>query len=200
MYAILKVFISLHTWCVSQSLVWSPTLFPWKPFHTEWNRIHNSVLEFMQETSWKRLGGDAERHLISNKIRAAESWPYIYIISSKCSTSRNLVLRSHLAQWNTSIIDYFTHSVLIPWCNNVPTQEIPHHEMNKHSVLMEMVHNDSANIHSLTHRGRDKMAVISQTTFFSNVFSWMVKGESLFKSHWNMFTGVQSITNQHCFI
>ena len=50
----------------------------------------------------------------------------------------------------------------------------------------------------LTHWGRDKMAVISQTTF-SNVFSSMKMCEFRLKFHWSLFPRVQSKKFKHWF-
>ena len=50
---------------------------------------------------------------------------------------------------------------------------------------------------SLTHSGWDKMAPISQTTFWS-AFSWIEIYKFKFKFHWILFTGVQITIFQHC--
>ena len=50
----------------------------------------------------------------------------------------------------------------------------------------------------LTHRGRDKMDAISQTTF-SSAFSSMKMVVFWLNFHWNMFTRVQLIIIQHWF-
>ena len=50
----------------------------------------------------------------------------------------------------------------------------------------------------LTHLLRDKMAVISQTTF-SNAFSWMKKFEFWLKFHWSLFLRVQLTITKHWF-
>ena len=60
------------------------------------------------------------------------------------------------------------------WCN---TDHIVRSKYRTKSILCP-----NQLIHVLTHWGRDKMIVISQTTF-SNAFSWTEKCESLFKSH-----------------
>ena len=49
-----------------------------------------------------------------------------------------------------------------------------------------------------THWGRDKMDVISQTTF-SNEFSWMKIFERQLKFHWSLFLRVQLAISQHWF-
>ena len=51
---------------------------------------------------------------------------------------------------------------------------------------------------NLTHWGRDKMAVIFQTTF-SNGFSWMKMYEFRLTFHWSLFLGVQLTIFQHWF-
>ena len=48
----------------------------------------------------------------------------------------------------------------------------------------------------LTHWGRDKMAVISQT-ILSNAFYWMKIFEFRLKFHWSLFLRVQSTIFQH---
>ena len=53
-------------------------------------------------------------------------------------------------------------------------------------------------IHSLTHWGRDKMDVISQTTC-SSAFSWMKILEFRLKFHWSLFLRVQLTIFQHWF-
>ena len=50
----------------------------------------------------------------------------------------------------------------------------------------------------LTHRGRDKMDAISQTTCSSG-FYWMKMFEFRLKFHWSLFLRVQSTIIQHCF-
>ena len=50
----------------------------------------------------------------------------------------------------------------------------------------------------LTHWGRDKMDVISQTTF-SNAFSWMKMYYFQLKFHWSLFLWVQLTIFQHWF-
>ena len=45
-------------------------------------------------------------------------------------------------------------------------------------------------LHVLTHRGRDKMAAVPQTTF-SNAFSWMKMFKFRLKFHWSLFARVQ---------
>ena len=50
----------------------------------------------------------------------------------------------------------------------------------------------------LTHWGRNKMDVISQTTF-SNAFSWMKTNEFRFRFHWSLFLRVQLTIFQHWF-
>ena len=50
----------------------------------------------------------------------------------------------------------------------------------------------------LTHRGRDKMDAISQTTC-SSAFSWMKRFEFRLKFHWTLFPRVQLTIIQHCF-
>ena len=50
----------------------------------------------------------------------------------------------------------------------------------------------------LTHWGRDKMAVISQTTF-SNAFSWMKMYEFRLRVHWSLFLSVQIKILHHWF-
>ena len=50
----------------------------------------------------------------------------------------------------------------------------------------------------LTHRGRDKMATIFQTTF-SNGFSWMKMYEFLLEFHWSLFSRVQLTIFHYCF-
>ena len=50
----------------------------------------------------------------------------------------------------------------------------------------------------LTHWGRDKMDVISQTTF-SSAFSWMKIFEFRLKFHWSLFLRVQLTIFQHWF-
>ena len=49
---------------------------------------------------------------------------------------------------------------------------------------------------NLTHWGRDKMDVISQTTF-SNAFSWMKMFELWLKFHWSLLPKVQLTISQH---
>ena len=48
----------------------------------------------------------------------------------------------------------------------------------------------------LAHWGRDKMAAISQTTFW-NRFSWIRMYEFRFKFHWSLLLGAQLIIFQH---
>ena len=50
----------------------------------------------------------------------------------------------------------------------------------------------------LTHRGRDKMAAISQTTL-SSAFSWMEMFEFRLKFQWSLFIRVESTIFQHWF-
>ena len=50
----------------------------------------------------------------------------------------------------------------------------------------------------LTHRGRDKMATISQMTF-SVAFSWMKIYKFWLKFHWSLFLGFKSTIFQHWF-
>ena len=50
----------------------------------------------------------------------------------------------------------------------------------------------------LTHRGRDKMDAISQTTF-SSTFSWMKTFEFRLKFHWSLFLRVELTIFQHWF-
>ena len=50
----------------------------------------------------------------------------------------------------------------------------------------------------LTHRGRDKMATVSQTTL-SNAFSWMKMLEFRLRFHWSLFLRVQLTIFQHWF-
>ena len=50
----------------------------------------------------------------------------------------------------------------------------------------------------LTHWGRDKMAVVSQTTL-SNAFSWMKMLEFRWRFHWSLFLRVQLTIFQHWF-
>ena len=49
----------------------------------------------------------------------------------------------------------------------------------------------------LTHRGRDNMAAISQTTL-SNAFSYMKMSYFRLKFHWSLFVRVQLTIIQHC--
>ena len=51
---------------------------------------------------------------------------------------------------------------------------------------------------SLTHWGRDKMVVISQTTF-SNAFYWMKMYEFRLRFHWSLFLNVQLTIFHHWF-
>ena len=48
----------------------------------------------------------------------------------------------------------------------------------------------------LTHWGRDKLALISQTTFW-NVFSWMKMYEYCLGFHWSLFLGFELTIFQH---
>ena len=50
----------------------------------------------------------------------------------------------------------------------------------------------------LTHRGRDNMAAISQTTL-SNAFSWMKMLQYRLNFHWSLFPSVQLTISQHWF-
>ena len=50
----------------------------------------------------------------------------------------------------------------------------------------------------LTHRGRDKMDTISQTTF-STAISWMKMFEFRLKFHWSLFPRIQLTIFQHWF-
>ena len=56
----------------------------------------------------------------------------------------------------------------------------------------------SPGIDGLTHWGRGKMAVISQTTL-SSAFSWDKLSEFQLKFHWPLFPRVQLTIFQHCF-
>ena len=49
----------------------------------------------------------------------------------------------------------------------------------------------------ITHRGRDKTAVIFQTTF-SNAFCWMKIYEFRLRFHWSLFLMTQLTIFQHC--
>ena len=51
----------------------------------------------------------------------------------------------------------------------------------------------------LPHWGRDKMAIIFQTTF-SNAFSWMKMNQFRLRFHWNLFPRVKLTISHHCFI
>ena len=51
---------------------------------------------------------------------------------------------------------------------------------------------------SLTHRGRDKMAALSQTTLAS-AFSWMKMFEFWFRFHWSLLPRVELTIFQHWF-
>ena len=60
-----------------------------------------------------------------------------------------------------------------------------------------MFHEICTYCRALTHWGRDKMAVISQT--ISNAFSWMKMYELRLHFHWNWFLRVQLTIFQHWF-
>ena len=65
----------------------------------------------------------------------------------------------------------------------------------------KMANNISSNITAfgeLTHRGRDKMAIILQKTFWK-AFSWMKIPLFWFKFDWNLFPMVQLTINRHWF-
>ena len=57
---------------------------------------------------------------------------------------------------------------------------------------------DGTTMESLTHWGRDKLTVISQTTFW-NEFSWMKMYEFRLKFRWSLFLRVQLTIFQHWF-
>ena len=56
----------------------------------------------------------------------------------------------------------------------------------------------SLGLNELTHRGRDKMDIIFQTTF-SSEFSWMKMYEFRWRFHWNLFLGFELTIFHHWF-
>ena len=65
-------------------------------------------------------------------------------------------------------------------------------------VIMIQWDPSQCTVKPLTHWGRDKMAVIFQTTF-SNAFSWIKMFKFRLRFHWSLFPGIQLTIFQHWF-
>ena len=66
-------------------------------------------------------------------------------------------------------------------------------------LFIALEHRTHQSFKTLTHRGRDKMAVIFQTTF-SNAFSWMKVYKFRLRFHWCLFPRAQLKIFKHWFI
>ena len=131
--------------------------------------------------------------------------PMLYILNfaqyayMKCKHSMQLHYRdTHVSTPPISLWSLERATSHVPWCNAlfhlapppqsawVATQWSPH--------IVSLTSSQC----SLTHRGRDKMAAIFQTTF-SNTFSWIKTYEFWLKFQWSLFQRVQLTIFQHWF-
>ena len=92
--------------------------------------------------------------------------------------------------------DAKTQNTPLTWDHNYRDMEYSHKVVGRSTTKSREVSKPWDWV--LTHWGRDKMAVISQTTF-SGAFSWMKMYEFWLTFHWNLFSRVQLTIFQHWF-
>ena len=82
--------------------------------------------------------------------------------------------------------------------HNATSSRICSYLITLYLLCIQDTHYDIEPMFMLTHRGRDNLAAISQTTF-SNAFSWMKMNEFLLRFHCSLFPRVKWTKFDHWF-